>query len=90
MNLNNLEPVMIKECNRIEIADSKKSALLEVKKIEAMQFKCEQVEDKISYACLNEDLHLVGRVIVLKDLNECKEFPARVSKDMKNLMNIKK
>ena len=89
MNVNNFEPVIIKDCSKIDIQSSKTEIQKQVKALESMKMRCEQIEDKLSYACISSNQQIVGRAIILKDLNECKAFPAKISKDMKNLLNIR-
>lgn len=45
--------------------------------------------DSLVYNCLNKELGVVGKIIVLKDKSECKAFPKKMSTDMKNLTNKK-
>jgi hypothetical protein len=89
MNIGNFEPVMIKDCSAIKIENAKSEVLVQVKKMQETGLRCEQIEDKISYACVNEKSGIVGRAIVLKDLKECKAFPGKISRDMKNLLNVR-
>lgn len=89
MNVNNFEPVIIKDCSKIDMAQSKAEAQKQINALAGMKLKCEQIEDKISYACISSNQQIVGRVIVLKDQKECKDFPAKTSRDMKNLLNVR-
>ena len=88
MNINNFEPVIIRDCSKIDIFQSKEEALKQVKALNGLNLHCEQIEDKISYACISKSQQLVGRIIVMKDFSECKAFPGKASKDMKSLLNI--
>lgn len=89
MNVNNFEPVILKDCSKIELSQSKAEAQKQLSAVRGLSLKCEQIEDKISYACISTNQKLVGRIIVLKDFDECKAFAGKTSKDMKNLMNVK-
>ncbi len=88
MNVGNFNPVIIQDCKMIKITDSKIEVMKQVKKMQISGLRCEQIEDKISYACINEKAGIVGRALVLKNLDECKAFPSKTSTDMKNLMNV--
>ena len=89
MNVNNFNPIIIADCKKIEISNSKIEIQKQVISFKEMDLNCEQIEDKLSYACLSSNKQIVGRSIVLKDLKVCQEFANKTSIDMKNLMNVK-
>lgn len=48
---------------------------------------CEKQPDSVSYACASSDKQRIGKIVVMKDETECKNFPQKMSSDLKALMN---
>lgn len=89
MNINNFTPVIVSDCKKISISDSKEEITKSLNALKDFSLKCEQINDGLSYNCVSNNQQIIGRAVVLKDLKECKSLPLKTSVDLKNLMNVK-
>jgi len=87
-NVSNFEPVIFRDCVPIRAIDSKKALTATVADLETGgAMRCEKRDDILGYACKNDELGIVGRVDVIKSLSECKEYPKKLVKQLKTLLN---
>ncbi len=89
MNVNNLKPVVVTNCQKVSSEFAKRELLIQVDKLTKLGMICDQPSYVLSYACVSSDQQRVGKVVVMKDEGECKKFPQKMSSDLKALMNLK-
>lgn len=89
LNIANLNPVLIRDCKQIELKDSKQTIEKHISEIQEMNMICHKKEDSLSYTCQNQEKGLVAKVLVLKNLEECKALPNKTVEDLKKLLNRK-
>lgn len=89
MNIVNLEPVIVKDCVAVKKEVIKDEADLEVKKLSDSGFICQKNSELVSYSCQNVKTNVVAKVVASHELSKCKEFPKKMSEDLKKLLDRK-
>ena len=83
LNLSTLEPVLIKDC--IEYRPETEQTLEgHVSEMERSGQYCEQSKGLKSWTCTDQK-RFITKLVLLKDLDECKAFPANSASSMKKI-----
>ena len=86
LDMKALEPVILKDCVSIPLSHSASQVNGQVNILQkSLEFQCQKEDDKIKYACINEQKKLLGMVISLKDQVECRSFSSHIADGLKSL-----
>lgn len=85
INITNFKPVVSKDC--IELGPDMAQVELEkvAKEMMGAGFSCEKNPGTLVYNCQNLKAKIIGKVLLMKDKNECKSFPNKLAGDLKTL-----
>ncbi len=84
--ITNFKPVVTKDCFEISSDNARTEMEKVVKDLKGAGFSCEKNPDTLVYNCQNPKAKLIGKVLLMKDKNECKSFPTKFANDLKTLM----
>ncbi len=87
LNVGNLNPVVVKNCVSVTKVDARAAAKSAADDLGKLGLVCDQIPESLVSDCGNQKVGLVGKVLVMKSIDECKALPDLISKNLKNLVN---
>lgn len=80
INVGNLQPVTTKDCVKISANKAKQVFAREVAKLLNSGFTCDRFEDNMAQNCISSKSGVLAKVILMRDLVECRATPRKTVK----------